>query len=369
MPNFSTKNSCKIRRLNFRNSRCLQPWANLPPQFILALTILFRKGSLEGWIFQLAKDPIALLQVVTSIGSTVIALTGLVTDLPVNGETPVRDFAYKFLKILPLMSLVALPRLFSLCSAFSLASIYNWQNLTFFTVLTLLILLTYGLSYFALYSCLKKKDKSLKSVGIKGFFTSIIAPCMIGSFYSPYFMSTSVLSALFHSIFAGVTWITSMHFPQIFLTTIPDGQNELPESLRDKLSVFHQYCLVLIPFLIGSIFFSYLIYLLYKNKNKTAKLKAHISNGNVEAITRSITKLKARWSQDQLSKVMKNDMFTPLAYAAEFSGPSGGEEPGVALKLFIGNHEEWKVDFNARNRDGQTPLMRTAILNGIDQSV
>ena len=299
-----------------------------------------------------------MLQVTTSLGSTVLAVTGLITNLPVNGETPVRKFAYKFLKMLPLMNLVAVPRLFSLSTIFSLASIYNWMNLLFFSLLTLGMLLAYGITYFGLCSFLKRRDKSLVGVTIKGFFTSIVAPCMIGTFYSPYFLCTSLLSAVFHSLMLGATWITSIHCPQIFMKNAPNttsNEIDLPEDLDDNLSTFYLYCMILIPLLMGSIFFSYLMHKLYISNNQTAKIKAHISTGNVKALTKAVENSKIN-----LNEVMANDMFTPVAYAAEISGPTG-EEPGAILQLMIAKQQEWGIDFNARNRDGQTPLMRTAI--------
>ena len=299
-----------------------------------------------------------MLQLTTSLGSTVLGVTGLITDLPVNGETPIRKFVYKFLKMLPLMNLVAVPRLFSLSTVFSLASIYNWMNLLFFSLLTLGMLLAYGISYFGLCSYLKRRDKSLMGVTIKGFFTSIIAPCLIGTFYSPFLLSTSVLSAVFHSLMLGATWITSIHYPQILMTIAPNttsNEIDLPEDLEENLSMFRLYCMVLIPLLMGSIFFSYLMHKLYMSNNQTAKIKAHISTGNVKALTKAVEN-----SEINLNGVMANDMFTPVAYAAEISGPTG-EEPGAILQLMIAKHQEWNINFNAKNRDGQTALMRTAI--------
>ena len=91
------------------------------------------------------------------------------------------------------------------------------------------------------------------------------------------------------------------------------------------------------------------------SNNQTAKIKAHISTGNVKALTKAVEN-----SEINLNGVMANDMFTPVAYAAEISGPTG-EEPGAILQLLIAKHQEWNINFNAKNRDGQTALMRTAI--------
>ena len=191
------------------------------PQVILALLIVIKQGSLDNWILKLNPfdNLIGFLQMSTSLASTALAVTGLFTDLKVNGQTPVRSMTYKFGKILPLMSLKSIPRLFSVSLSFSFASIYNWKNVLFHIVYTLLILFLYGLSYFGLCSYLKRGDKSLEDLAFKGFFTSIIAPCIIGSFYSPYFMLTSLLSDVFHSINLGGLWVTSIYYPALLMPT------------------------------------------------------------------------------------------------------------------------------------------------------
>ena len=187
------------------------------PQVILALIIVIKQGSLENWIFKLnpVHNPSGFFQISTSLVSTALAVTGLFTDLEVNGQTPIRSLTYKFGKILPLMFLKSIPRLFSMSLSFSFASINNWKNLIFYIVYTLSIFLLYGLSYFSLCSYLKREDKSLEGLAFKGFFTSIIAPCMIGSFYSPYFILTSLLSDVFHCINLGGLWVTSIYYPSL----------------------------------------------------------------------------------------------------------------------------------------------------------
>ena len=127
-------------------------------------------------------------------------MLNLFTDMKVNGQTPQRTDLYKFGKILPLMAMTAVPRLVSLSFIYSMANSSTWK---FYTVVTTIFFTLYGLCYWVLQHFLKKKDSGLKGIGFLGFFTSIISPCLIGTFYSPFFMLTSLISALLHSVFLG----------------------------------------------------------------------------------------------------------------------------------------------------------------------
>ena len=90
----------------------------------------------------------------TSLASTVFAVTGLFTDMEVNGQTPQRTALYKFGKIMPLMTMTAVPRLISLSFIYSMANSATWM---FYTVLTAIFFALYGLCYWGLQHFLKKK--------------------------------------------------------------------------------------------------------------------------------------------------------------------------------------------------------------------
>ena len=182
--------------------------------------------------------------------------------------------------------------------SFYFASIINWKNFIFHTLYALSILFLYGLSYFGLFSCLKgrlERFYSLKGLAFKGLFTSIIAPCIIGSTYSrysPYFMVTSLLSDVFHSINLGGLWVTSIYCPallwspsnvnstnittnsipflndltQLFSNCSSIPQNDI-ELFKDTLSIFRMHCLILIPVLLVSFAISYCMYQLFKTRN------------------------------------------------------------------------------------------------------
>lgn len=96
---------------DLQNFKVFNAMGESAPQFILALSILMKKGALHSWMYQLnpLENPLAFLQTSTSLLSTVLSVTGIFTDMPVSGVTPTRTFNYKFLVILPLMFLVATP--------------------------------------------------------------------------------------------------------------------------------------------------------------------------------------------------------------------------------------------------------------------
>ena len=122
------------KETELQNLKIFTAMGESAPQVILALLIVIKQGSLENWILNLNPmvNPLRFLQMSTSLASTALAVTGLFTDLEVNGRTPVRSFTYKFCKILPLMFLKSIPRLFSISLLFSFASIYNRKNLLFY---------------------------------------------------------------------------------------------------------------------------------------------------------------------------------------------------------------------------------------------
>ena len=124
------------KETELQNVKIFTSMGESAPQFILALLIAIRQGSLDTWILNLNPfdNPIAFAQMSTSLASTVLAVTGLFTDLKVDGDAPSRSSTYKFGMILPLMSLKCIPRLFSISLSFYFASIYNWKNLIFYVL-------------------------------------------------------------------------------------------------------------------------------------------------------------------------------------------------------------------------------------------
>ena len=89
--------------------------------------------------------------------------------------------------------------------------------------------------------------------------------------------------------------------------------------------------------------------------NISRKLKVHIKAGDKKAIEKMVKKSKV-----DLNATMPNEDFTPVTYAARFSG-STEDEPGVALKIFVNNHSQWSIDFNAQDKYKKNALMISAI--------
>ena len=330
------------------------------PQFILALSILMKQHSLYTWIFALnpVADPWSLItsfQMTTSLLSTLTSVTGIYTDMPVNGEPPVRSASYKFLKILPLMFLLATPRLYSLSSIYSQANlfyqysetwVFHWENFLFYSLFTLILVLLYGLSYFILCHCLKKRDTSIQDQRqnrFMGFFTSIICPSIVGNYLSPFFILTSSLSAVFHCFSLAIIWIVSLYLPTIF---VPPNETK-SEQVNEDLQL---HCMIFIPILMFSILVSYVMHLIYLNQNKTRAIQAFIKKGDLTSIEILVKKTGVEIFR---MKMPYGVTLPPVICAANLRGSR-------ALKLFISKAQEWNIDFDIRNEFGQDALMRAA---------
>ena len=330
------------------------------PQFILALSILMKQHSLYTWIFALnpVSDPWSLItsfQMTTSLLSTLTSVTGIYTDMPVNGEPPVRSASYKFLKILPLMFLLATPRLYSLSSIYSQANlfyqdsetwVFHWENFLFYSLFTLILVLLYGLSYFILCHCLKKRDTSIQDQRqnrFMGFFTSIICPSIVGNYLSPFFILTSSISAVFHCFSLAIIWIVSLYLPTIF---VPPNETK-SEQVNEDLQL---HCMIFIPILMFSILVSYVMHLIYLNQNKTRAIQAFIKKGDLTSIEILVKKTGVKIFR---MKMPHGVTLPPVICAANLRGSR-------ALKLFISKAQEWNIDFDIRNEFGQDALMRAA---------
>ena len=92
--------------------------------------------------------------------------------------------------------------------------------------------------------------------------------------------------------------------------------------------------------------------------NKTPIKKAHISEGKEKAIEKMVKK-----SEIDFNVIMRNDSHTPVTYAAEISG-STKDEPGVALQLFVNNHNQWSIDFNIQDNSGKMNALMTSAIAG-----
>ena len=89
--------------------------------------------------------------------------------------------------------------------------------------------------------------------------------------------------------------------------------------------------------------------------NNSRKKKVHIKAGDKKAIEKMGKKSKV-----DLNSTMPNDPCTPVTYAVQFSG-STEDEPGVALKIFVNNHSQWSIDFNAQDKCKRNALMTSAL--------
>ena len=331
------------------------------PQFVLALSILMKQHSLNTWIYALnpLEDPWAILtlfQVSTSLLSAMTSVTSIYTDFPLNGDPPIRSAGYKFFQILPLMFLIATPRLYSLSTIYSQASFYdagnlyfNWENCLFYIFFTFIMLGLYGLAYKGLCHWLKKRDDSLqKGMSFLGFFTSIISPSIVGSYFSHFFLLTSLLSSLFHALLISIFWITSIYLPNIFCP--PYKSSEMKQEILEDLQL---HCLILIPILLFGTLVSYLMHRLYLKKNIPSALKSFIKDKDQQ----SIEKLVKKFGIEVFNAYLPGGD-TPVTFTA---GHEADEEtPHSILELFVSKHEEWKIDFSRKSEYGSNALMLSA---------
>ena len=330
---------------DLQNFKVFNAMGESAPQFILALSILMKKGALHSWMYQLnpLENPLAFLQTSTSLLSTVLSVTGIFTDMPVSGVTPTRTFSYKFLVILPLMFLVATPRLLNLAAIYSLASIETPANCIFYSLLTLVLSLLYALSYFGICQYLKRQDKTLE-LSFLDCFTSIIAPCIMGSFYSEFYILTSLLSTGFHMSLQLIVFHISIVKPHWVMTSVT----------LQNIDTLHLYCGILSPLLLCSLAISFILNKLYLKHNQWTQKKASFSIGDEEAIRTMMSD-----SDINLNVLIPNDIYTPVTYAAKQSGLTN-DQPSKGLKLFVAKHQEWNIDFNAKGKNEWNALMIAA---------
>ena len=324
------------------------------PQFILALSILMKNHSLKEWIMALdpSQDPwaiLTLIQVGTSLVSTMTSVTGIYTDMPLNGETPVRSLGYKFGKILPLVFLEATPRLYTLSTVYSQANFYDqdshtfkWANCLFFTLLTYVIFTLYYFCYQGLFKYLRKQDRYLtKNMSFLGFFTSLISPSMVGSYSSNLFILSSTLSAFYYTLMLGIIWVSTIYLPIVFD----------PSTIED----LQMHCIVLTPVVTLSIIISLVKHRIYLKKNMNIVLQPLIKDGD-EA---NIKKLVKKAGSDIVHAKLQNGLL-PVNYAASCSG-STDDQAGQALQLFVTKQQAWGIDFNIPNENGWNALMNSAV--------
>ena len=172
------------------------------PQAVLQFSILLKKWY-QGQNNDLL-EPLVILQIASSMASVFLTFSGLITELPFlvwkTERPPIRTFKLVYLWILPLVVWAVTPRILSLVAIASFVTLHTWP---FFTVYGLCNLVVYGSLCFGIKHSTSKKLATKASLINLGLLTSLLAPCVIGSFNSNFIFNCSIASSILHCIALG----------------------------------------------------------------------------------------------------------------------------------------------------------------------
>ena len=289
--------SCKVYQL-----------AEAAPQFVLQSSLLLQDYGL-GKLPNLASQECSTLDFVWLVVKTLFSLasvsftcTSVFTSMPVETEerldqSPLRSSSYKYGKILPNIVLITTPRLINLSLIFSLAASANLDYLIFYLPYIFGFLVLYMICFGALKMILRKRDPQkrevLKDRFLQGFFTSIIGPCVIGRVDSPFFMASSIMSSVFHTMGLAGLLILSFATPDTIFHHVAANAttcHKEPPTVDEQAKALQLYSYTLIPMILFSILLSYLMYCLFKKENLTLIVKNMIDSSNLDGLKKFFSK-------------------------------------------------------------------------------
>ena len=300
--------SCKVYQL-----------AEAAPQFVLQSAFLlkeyglgklpkFNGGSELPWYRDCTLTFVwTVVKTLFSLTSVTLTSTSVFTLMPVETESeeerneitisnPLRSSSYKYGKILPNMVFITTARLVNLSLIFSLAS-DNLDDLKFYLPYIFGFLVLYMICFKALKKVLRKRDPQkrevLKDRFLQGFFTSIIGPCVIGRVDSPFFMASSIMSSVFHTMGLAGLLILSFATPQTIFHHVAANAtacHKEPPTVDEQAKALQLYSYTLIPMILFSILLSYLMYCLFKKENLTLIVKNMIDSSNLDGLKKFFSK-------------------------------------------------------------------------------
>ena len=308
--------------------------AEAAPQFVLQSAFLlkdyglgklpnFNGGSELPWYHDCTLTFVwTVVKTLFSLTSVTLTSTSVFTLMPVETESeeerneitisnPLRSSSYKYGKILPNMVFITTARLVNLSLIFSLAS-DNLDDLKFYLPYIFGFLVLYMICFKALKKVLRKRDPQkrevLKDRFLQGFFTSIIGPCIIGRIHSPFFMVSSIMSSIFHTVGLAVLLVLSFttpstifHYVETNVTAVNKTLDPLtchkdPPTVPEKTKALQLYSYILIPLILFSILLSYLMYYLFEKENVSLIVKNMIDSSNLDGLD-SLDELKSFFSK------------------------------------------------------------------------
>ena len=197
------------------------------------------------------------------------------------------------------MFIVIVPRLLSLSTIYSLATLDTWK---FYLCLTAGVIGLHGLLFSGLSGgpiCTMTNQYTYLPYTFLGFFTSIIAPCVVGDPETYFLVGQSIISALVHTLALATVWITSTYQPDWSMSPSNYTRNDtstmeciatsndlakgnlnattLSSTLSTEFNIeaeiptLNLYFLILIPFLLFSPVISYIMMRLYRREQQKPK--------------------------------------------------------------------------------------------------
>ena len=237
------------------------------PQFILQCSILVKRIYADE-VIEL-NDPIFWMQTSSSIVSVFLTFTGLVCEMPVlvykTERPPIRNLAFTYTKVLPLVVVGAAPQLFTLIG---LGSFLTFQDMLFYIPYGLVYLGLLGTGSIAIKCWMKKNypviaEKSSVSTLIDlGLIIAVICPSIIGVFGSEFLLMTSLSTTTIHSVAIGALCLFGKFQPNwVFHSNLTNNQTQnanlniteshVEEEQYDTIFGYLQwYTLILIPMLL-----------------------------------------------------------------------------------------------------------------------
>ena len=303
----------RVEESNLMRMKVFTGMGEAAPQFLLQFAMLLHQYGLGRWPelkdgdanlwvnFVLVRK---ILKVVLSLVQTTNTATKIFSQSKVvtgEGEqSPMRSKSYEIFKIFPCMLFASTPRLVSLSLVFSLVTDHAFtlsdgttrNSLIFYLPLLFGTLFLYSVCFAGMNYCLKRGDRKGEKHDapsfILGFFTSIIAPCIIREINSIYYLLSSAMSAVFHSLLLAILLIMS-HMGEstqnmMFEVKYNDTLSRETLTVLDQAISVNIACYSLIPSLIVSIFFSWLMFYLFKKENIVLIIRGMIETSDLDGL-------------------------------------------------------------------------------------
>ena len=324
------------------------------PQGVLQLSVLLKE------FYQAATyhvDALVMIQIISSMSSVFLTVTGLICEMPFivhkTKRTPIRNLSFTFLKILPLVICSVLPRLLSMIVICSFVTFQDW---IFYTI--------FGASYFGAFflSCLgishfikKKYPRSDASMIKLGLITSIVSPCVIGIFGSPFLVISSLSTTFLQSLaLAALCAVGNMKPSLVLNSDLPVVMETMPTTVdiyseddleKEQLSYLNYSTIILIPILLLTNLLSFYIQKFVIKENNIYKLISAIDSGKQSVVEQEITKKKFNLNAFVPGDEKNRSLFWYIHTETD------------EITTLINKCEDFKIDLRMKNREGKTPLM------------